>query len=352
MREPDIEQFLRLMGVRHSDVTSARGFVNAPCPLAPWRHQSGKDSHPSFGVSINDSGKSIFCCFGCHADAVGVSWLIQYLWLYTNKYPHDLAKFYADHEIFSENIPDDDEHAFTVDKWKPEDSPFKEIVPIPVRVLSKYPLLQGASDSASSAVLAYLTMDRNIDKTVAHFAGVRYGTDNLGTFVVYPATDKSGKICLLRARSIYRKDNWTINPTVAGFPDLEFPSLRDSGALFGLCDVDWAKPLMLVEGGEDRLRLMTLGYWNVVASLTTNFTQTQLGNLTSAPAIIVGYDEDKAGSRSFAKVLKELRGKIPIFRVFWSRAGMNSKGLPCKDGGDLQDREQLLKVLESMEEFV
>ena len=38
------------------------GWVSIRCPLAPWTHESGKDSSASAGVSINNHGTSIFNC--------------------------------------------------------------------------------------------------------------------------------------------------------------------------------------------------------------------------------------------------------------------------------------------------
>lgn len=40
-------------------------WVSLPCPLAPWKHDSGVDTNPSFGVLVKDSGTSIVNCFTC-----------------------------------------------------------------------------------------------------------------------------------------------------------------------------------------------------------------------------------------------------------------------------------------------
>jgi DNA primase len=38
-------------------------WVNAPCPLAPFRHKGGTDANPSFGVNLEGSGRVY--CFAC-----------------------------------------------------------------------------------------------------------------------------------------------------------------------------------------------------------------------------------------------------------------------------------------------
>src|SRR5690625_1630317 len=42
-----------------------RGWLMASCPFAKWKHTSGRDRNPSFGVSINDKGLSGYNCFSC-----------------------------------------------------------------------------------------------------------------------------------------------------------------------------------------------------------------------------------------------------------------------------------------------
>jgi hypothetical protein len=345
MRESDVKQFLRLCGIKDSQMVCERGYVNSICPLSPWTHESGRDTRPSFGIKVNDDGESMYYCFSCQTDGRNLSWMLHNFWLFEKEYPYELAQFFAEHEIFRN--PENDEHMFNSDPWGRET---KEIVipePLPMSVVSRFPLLQGAGDAPSSSCLSYLTYERNLEPTVIFYSGVRYDPSN--RTVIYPMTSRKGEIYLLRARSIFEKKMWTISPKVLNLPeDTKFPTLRQFGAWFGLDLVDWTKPIMIVEGGEDRLRLLSLGYWNVVASMTTGFTDAQLQSLLSAPALIVGYDDDKAGQDSYVKILSKYRKDVPIFRVHWKEAGIGSKGEPCKDAGDLVSKEQLFKVLENI----
>lgn len=49
-------------------------WVNATCPFATWRHASGQDKQPSFGVSVEPGGASKYKCHSC-----GISGELPYL---------------------------------------------------------------------------------------------------------------------------------------------------------------------------------------------------------------------------------------------------------------------------------
>jgi hypothetical protein len=54
-------KFLRALNV--PPVEEGTEWVNASCPLAPWKHKGGTDASPSFGVNMTGSGH-VFC-FAC-----------------------------------------------------------------------------------------------------------------------------------------------------------------------------------------------------------------------------------------------------------------------------------------------
>lgn len=65
MRLEAVETVLRALGSfnPHPKVNSAGSWGAASCPLAPWRHK-GRDEHPSLMVSV-EPGKSSCKCMGC-----------------------------------------------------------------------------------------------------------------------------------------------------------------------------------------------------------------------------------------------------------------------------------------------
>lgn len=63
MTQDELTEIMSLMGTR---VSGGGKNQKATCPLAPWTHGSGKDSHPSMSVRAMDDGSALFKCFTCH----------------------------------------------------------------------------------------------------------------------------------------------------------------------------------------------------------------------------------------------------------------------------------------------
>ena len=55
-----------LLPYLNSKVTGRRGaWVLGHCPWGPWKHDAGKDQHPSFGIKSSTTKASICKCFSC-----------------------------------------------------------------------------------------------------------------------------------------------------------------------------------------------------------------------------------------------------------------------------------------------
>lgn len=66
MQREQVETALRTMGVEPAGFNGE--WVQARCPFAADKHPRGRDSRPSFGVSV--SSPSVFYCFTCHSKGV------------------------------------------------------------------------------------------------------------------------------------------------------------------------------------------------------------------------------------------------------------------------------------------
>jgi len=326
-----VKQFLSAIGVDPSSMSVERGYVQAPCPMAPYMHSGGVDTRPSFGVRISNSRLSYYFCFGCSPEAARLERLVHNVWLMSGAYPWEAAKILVREENYGEareiHVEDD-----VWEEPEGEDPP-----PLPPEVLRKYPLLQGRNDFEARRCKFYLEHDRGVPVWVQNMLRVRYCSDS--SAVIYPMTDFRGNIFLLRARSRKSKAMWTISPKLAGFPDMEFPKIKEVGVWFGMHLIDWGRPVMLVEGGEDLLRLIALGYFNVIASLTTSVTDTQIDSLC-AGTYILGYDSDKSGKFAHRRITDRVRDAL-IFEADWGAVG-------CGDPGALESREQLAEVLNNL----
>lgn len=346
MREEGVKKFLEALGQDRVGMFPERGWINTRCPLAPYTHAGGADIRPSFGVHINDSGPSVYWCFGCSPKGNHLGRLIHNLWIADGRYPYEAARIYAMEEFFG--LHADDENIPLPDRWIIK--PHKQAEQLPIKVLKKYPLLQRGDDYQSRRIKQWLTSDRGVPEWVQNMCQLRYHYD--GQSVIFPMTDTRGRIFVLRERQWKEKSMWTVSPRLAGFPEMEFPKLRDVGAWFGMELIDWSKPVMLVEGEIDAMRLMALGFLNTIASCTSSVSDAQIDALTPHTLLILGFDADKGGNFAMNRVYDRLKSKqVPMAVADWSVVRKPCSESDCKDPGDLPDKDALSVVLENLDEL-
>jgi 5S rRNA maturation endonuclease (ribonuclease M5) len=342
MRAESIKQFLEALGIDRIYMHEERGWVNTKCPLAPYVHSGGSDTRPSFGISISPDGPSVWWCFGCSSRGLRLGWLLHSLWVADGRYPKQAARIYAREELAK--LPETEEKDVEApDRWARK-AP-EQVEPLPLTVLKRYPLLQGRADYEARRIRQWLIADRGVEEWVQNACGLRYHADNQS--VIFPLTDVRGDVFLLRERNRKEKRMWQVSPDVAGFPELDFPRLRDVGVWFGMHMIDWTNPVMLVEGEIDAMRLMSLGFLNVIASAGSSVTEAQIDAL-AASTLILGYDADKGGQFAHNRITDRLKGRVSLFLADWSLA-MKDSASACKDAGDLPDREALSLVLSDLE---
>ena len=336
MNVDGIKKMLMELGVDPGEIEdTGRGWVNCPCPLAPFTHASGADSRPSFGVSISDTRHSVYYCFGCTPKPRVLPNLLHETWVASGAYPTEAAHVYMQHEIHEEDESVDVTDTMVQYTEQPQ------INPLPSSVLLLYPLLQEARSPEATHLRHFLKHIRGVDEWWAYRCRVRH--DPLSKTLVFPMTDTQGRIYVLRERSRLEKRIWTVSPKLAGMPHLKFPKLKHVGAWFGMEYVDWSKPVILVEGELDALRLMTLGWYNVIASATSSVTDAQIKALV-ADSLLLGYDADKGGRYAHRRILDTLNGASNVHLLDWSQVN-KADGHPCKDAGDLVDAESMWTVL-------
>ena len=332
MREEAIVKFLIALGVSESQIQIEREWVNTKCILSPYTHAHGQDKRPSFGIHISENGPSHWWCFGCSPEGRGLHWLLHSNWVCTGSYPWEAAEIYLNYE----NHFDDDElfdlpKNLLYDPWE-DDLPDEKLYPIPMYIVRQYPLLQYSHNQEADACRKYLLEERGIPDYVAHMCKIRIDEGAPG--LIFPMTDKEGIIHTLRVRSRLKKDIWTVSPKYAGYPHLKFSKIRDSGALFNLWQIDWRKPVLIVEAELDVMKAITFGFYNAVAAATSSITKSQIEYLQMARVIIMGGDADKGGDFMHQRIKKYVGEKARTIKANW--ALVNGKdGEPAKDVGDI-----------------
>lgn len=250
------------------------------------------------------------------------------MWALSGRVPGEAVRIYAS----CENRGDlSIQHIFRLhDPWAlHEGEPI--ITEFPVEVLGTFPLI---TPEGPKEALDFFKR-RKIRREVVFRLGVRFfdGTN----FVAFPLTDVFGNIKVIRLRSIYDKECFTVNGKVVGKKELLFPLIKHVGSWFGLHLVDWRRPVMLVEGEIDAMRLITLGLKNVVASTGWHIKEAQ-ANQICAPQVIVGLDADTAGIKGAYRADRLFNKKASVTFADWST-------IDCKDPGELRGKKSLAKVL-------
>jgi len=327
-------KFMLLLGIKQYEIQDTqRGWLQCSCPLAPYTHGGGIDTNPSFGFSVNESGPSVYYCFGCSRQPRILGQLLHRIFLLSDTYPTEAGELYAACEIFE----GDDNRLLLNDAW--DSKPTKQVMPLPPKVIRKYPLLQMGDDFEAKRCREFLE-GRGIPEYMQNAYRVRYSYRD--SAVIFPMTDRHGNIFVLRARSRRNKTMWTIGPKQAGFDDVVFPKIKEVGCWFGMEFVDWRKPVVLVEGEIDALRLKALRCsYNTIASASSSITESQILALTSRTTI-TGFDADLAGWNATKIVWERIGDKSLLRQADWGKAGR-------KDPGALKSKEEMDLVLSNLE---
>lgn len=335
MDERGIRKLLLELGVDGIETNDT--WVNAKCPLAAYTHAGGVDTRPSFGISISDEGRSAYYCFGCSPQGRRLERLFHNIFVASFRFPWEAAGVFLEHENFGE----EDKLPAVLDVW--EWSEPKEVKPLPAEVLKRYPLLQTGKGYEAKRCREYLEEERGVPVWVQNLCRVRF--DWHTSSLIFPLTDIHGNVFVMRKRLRKEKSICTVSPAMVGLEGVEFPKLKEVGAWFNMFTVDWSRPVMLVEGEIDAMKVISFGFFNVVASATSSVTDSQIDAL-HAPLLLLGYDSDKGGQFAHRRIRDRVGKKANMIELDWSVVGKrDSPAEKAKDAGDVKDRDDFEKVL-------
>jgi 5S rRNA maturation endonuclease (ribonuclease M5) len=314
MKKRELIALLYKLGIKPIDESD--GWVKVSCPLAETNHLSKQDNNPSAGFKINDNGPSVFHCFVCGSRSIE-SILNTYKW----KKGVDVIGEYLKNEL-----QEKPEQVIYKEKFTKKIEP----VPVPDEVLKNFKSLKLAK--------SYLEK-RGIDYEIAKQHGLLYCHSVITAqgkiwknAILVPIRDLDFKTYWIHFRSIESKFFWHGKPSHF---NLNMEWGRDD-SFFGMEYIDITKPVVLVEGAFDCLRLKTLGLENVIATHGgISHKSKKLKRLRNL-SVISGFDADDAGDKFYKAVEKFFQKEIP--RLDWKKVG-------AKDPGELKSREDLEKVL-------
>jgi 5S rRNA maturation endonuclease (ribonuclease M5) len=314
MRKKELLNLLYTLGIRPIEIRD--DWVQVSCPLADTNHISKRDINPSAGFSINDNGPSRFHCFVCGTRSVE-SILNTYKW----KKGVDVIGDYLRKETPAQK---------ECIEYKEKSYRRKENIHVPDKILKLFQPLEFAKEYIEN---------RGIDFKIAKQHGLLY-CSNFKTAegkiwknaILVPINDQDYKTYWIHFRSIDSKFFWHGKPK-------HFKLTVEWGredSFFAMEYLDITKPVVLVEGAFDCLRLKTLGLDNVIATHGGISHRSKKIERLKNLSVINGFDADNAGDIFSKAVERFFQKEIP--RLDWSKVG-------AKDPGELKSREDLETVL-------
>jgi len=285
MNLDQVRQFALAVGTKVESVSG--DWARCKCPLSPWTHDSGKDSHPSFAINYGENIESAFNCYSCETGHLHK--LIVLLNDFGAKKPkYDLKQamsLWADEE--SGDAPvifmDDEvaEHPLA-DKIWPEK--FLDSF-MPVR---QVPL-----------AMEYLNA-RNVSKKIADTLDIRW--DLSRRTVCFPIRNWEGRLVGLRGRYISNDEG-------ARYHDYGYRGTRNKLPWFGEHTVDMDAPILMVESVFDYASVVRC-YSNVLAPLTVGLSADKCRRVRNGYEIVSLFDRGRGGDKGRNKLSQHLPDSI------------------------------------------
>lgn len=317
MDKASVKQFALHLGTKVESV-SPQGWAQMRCPLAPWTHDSGKDSAPSAAIKIEPNGTSRFYCFACEGG--DLLWLLQRLRelgaqrpKYRIKEALELvnAEGEADLKLAvgeydqTEHVHDDGNNdALFPESWLKS---FKRAVNVP-------------------DAMEYL-QSRGVSLHSADEMDLRY--DVSMRTVCFPIRDFYGRLCGLRGRRI--------QPTGAQPPYHIYKNPEghyNRRVWLGEHHLDWDRPLLMVESVFDYAAVLPI-YNNVAAPLTVGMSSEKVKRMGSAVEIVTLFDVGKGGTKARELIGKYLPGHV-ITHLIPGGPHRSDPDQPAKDPGEMR----------------
>ena len=291
---------------------------------------------PSFGVKVSDSnGMPYYHCFTCGQSGPLPKLQWQISQLTGNRFP-EASDILSRNCLFSDDgdaEPRKRKRIILFDKYVNLKRETKKNLPVPMDILEKYPLLAEKSGLAMQAdALSWLHDVRKISlQSVAKYKLRLFQSiiDEVG--VIFPILALDGETVLdMWVRLIDSKKFFRLTPSLSNSPvNYGAPNLFFGNHLF-----DQTKPILLVEGALDALRLDTLGVARAMAAF--GYPSVEQFNSLYSTAVFLGFDSDNAGREFTKRALRQL--KCPAISILdWAI-------VKKKDPGELESKNEFLQV--------
>jgi DNA primase len=312
MDASEAEELLRGLGSDKFSQSTNGGWLRATCPLATWRHKGGKDSHPSFAISVEPGGESHYKCLSCGAKGS----MLAFVWQLEK---HSNRKFPALFDYVTKtNTPSPSNLASRLDRVGYGNKAAKEVAGIRVgsmyqtRTAEELVVLEesvlDAFEWPQDEVLDYLKKNRK--QTDASIAEWELMWNPVAKRIMVPIRDHAGKLVATSGRAFY---DWQ-RPKY-----MHSKGFKRDYYVYGEHRVpQGARGLTgyLTEGFFDVIRLAMYGYSYPFAIMGSHVSPFQVEKIVKLfDRVVIVPDGDKAGYESAEKAQKVLQTRIPCRTV-------------------------------------
>lgn len=325
MDRAEIKEIIKEVFGPNTPLSDTDKWVSLACPLSPWTHARGQDTHPSAGISVKTDGSaSVFNCFTCHSRGT-LSWLLRKYSEYSGEDWLSYAVSLERGEFFGGAIPD----------WGSVSQEQRQIKPIDKE---KYFDLYDSAEGHS-----YLEK-RGITREAARKMELLYdpGDFNGVERIMFPVYGLDGALYGFSGRAV-RKD---AVPKVKDYYGLPKRALLLGAHLLDPAD----RYLILVEGLFDYAKLVTYGF-PAVAFMGSYLTDEQAEIVKEIGKPVYFFHDDDPPGRDARDRARELLWRyLPLMKVRYptdTTVKMSGGGLrPPKDPAELSAK-QIKKMIQN-----
>lgn len=254
-------------------------WLTTNCPLAGWRHSKGTDSNPSFGLRLDNLPTRVHC-FSCHFSGTLED-------LVTDMHMHKALPEGLTYSKALALVEEDDVAGLLPELKLTAKTTEEELIPFDTGWLNKFVPLHHVPEAMN-----YMHERGYGLLEYAPFVAKLYW-DPKRRRVCFPFWYRDGKLYGMRGRAIDKG----IEPR---YYDYDCNGVRNPTAILGDDLFDPEKPVIVVEGPMDRLKVLP-AYRNVVSVLTSMVIQPQVDRLSESHMALVMGDGDKAGHAMFVR---------------------------------------------------
>jgi hypothetical protein len=289
---PQIIQFLKLLKGQH--IKQHGKWVDCSCVLAPWKHDSGKDTSPSFAVRVMENGESYYNCFVCgagklsdlvvdlqHFKAMSLGYDVLGAW--------KLAEADMQQELLLD-IPD----------WGVKEAPPPADIVRPEVWLKPFKYAWNVPYAR-----AYLEK-RNVSEAIAERLDIRW---DLGMQTVcFPVRNADGDLVSMRGRFIKPQ------PNTASYH--VYPWMDQTGGQCWLGEhfIDYDRPVLIAESVFDMTSCLRV-YDNVISPMSVGINAPRIKRIQKGTEYVTLFDNGVGGDKARAIMKKHMGNAFLIQRT-------------------------------------